>query len=145
MTKISMRPVIALIAAVGVLAACAPRTSPAPASESFTAQLQAVSDAVAGVSGYSKEAIEVTGNRMRLRIEVVDQTLATADQVARETKAVALVSAAERAMAAQPDLGGIQAVSVAILHSSDAGSWHVEDVIDFRKGPGGSFSIHGPS
>ena len=145
MTTCSTRSVFVLIAAVGLLAACAPRTPSSPVSETFTTRLQAVNDAVVGSSGYAKEAVEVTGNRVRLRIEIADQTLAASDQVARETKAIVMVAAAERALATQSELAGIQAVSVAILHGSGGGSWHVEDVLEFRKGPNGSFSFHATS
>jgi hypothetical protein len=145
MVNRSIRAVITLVAVIGVLTACTPGAPPAPTSESFTTQLQAVTDAVVASSGYAKDVVEVTGSRVRLRIEIADAALATADQATRETKAVDVVGAAERAMAVQPELAGVQAVSVAILHGTGAGGWHVEDVLDFRKSPNGHFSFHGTS
>ena len=141
----SIRPVITLAAVIGVLAACSPGTPSAPTSDSFTTQLRAVADAVAESSGYAKDLVEVTGSRARLRIEIADSALAAADQSMRETKAVDVVSAAERAISAHAELAAIQTVSVAILHASGAGGWHVEDVLEFRKGPNGRFTFHGTS
>jgi hypothetical protein len=141
----TLLPAIVLVAVIGVLTACSSGTPPAPTSDAFTTQLQVVTDAVVESSGYARDVVEVTGSRARLRVELADAALAAADQATRETKAVDVVSAAERAIAAQAELANVQTVSVAILHASGAGGWHVEDVLDFRRGPNGRFSFHGTS
>jgi len=130
-----------------LLASCSQKGPSVPPSEQFLGDFQALTDAVAASSGYSKDAVELTGSTVRIRVTIRDANLATTDQTKREQIASSIVAAAEPVMTARADLAGVQAVSVAILHStaesSAAGDWHVEDVLDFRKAPNGHFVLHG--
>jgi hypothetical protein len=58
----------------------------------------------------------------------------------------ALVGVAELVLASHPEYAKLQAISVAIIHPSPGGTasreWHIEDVVEFRKGPNQRFSLH---
>lgn len=107
---------------------------------------QGIGDAIATGAHYPRDAIEVTSSEFRLRIEVSDVRLAMADEAARNDAAAALVAAAEQVLASHPEFAKLQAISIAIIHPSPGGSasrdWHIEDVVEFRKGPNQRFSLH---
>jgi hypothetical protein len=77
---------------------------------------------------------------------VSDVKLATADEATRNNAAEVLVGVAEQVLASHPEYAKLQAISVAIIHPSPARTasmdWHIEDVVEFRKGPSGRFSLH---
>lgn len=131
------------------LAACTPAGEAPTAVSQFDHELQAIRDAVSQAVGYSREDVGVIGSRLRLQISISDAKLAAADPAAREQEAAALVTATERALASHPDLSAVEAISIVIVHPTAGGeaptAWHVEDVVDFRKGPNQRFSLHGPT
>ncbi len=112
----------------------------------FTPDIQVISDAIAGAAKYPTSSVELTGSQVRLRISVSDATLAMADEVTRNNAATSLVAAAEQVLALHPQYTKLQAISVAIIHpgpTGDTGSgWHIEDVVEFRKGPNQRFFLH---
>ena len=112
---------------------------------SLDAELPAIATAVAAAAGYPADAIEVTGSRIRLRLAINATNLATADQSTRESAARSVVVAAEQAMAACQPCAAIESLSVAIVHSApkdSPGAWHIEDVVEFRRGSDGKFAPH---
>jgi hypothetical protein len=58
----------------------------------------------------------------------------------------AMIGVAEQVLASHPEYAKLQAISVVIIHPSAGGTasreWHIEDVVEFRKGPSGRFSLH---
>ncbi len=75
-----------------------------------------------------------------------DATLAMADEVTRSNAATSLVGVAEQVLAYHPEYAKLEAISVAIIHpgvaSATGSGWHIEDVVEFRKGPNQRFSLH---
>ena len=57
-----------------------------------------------------------------------------------------LAMAAEQVLALHPEYAKLQAISVAIIHPSPTGAtgngWHIEEVVEFRKGPHQRFFLH---
>lgn len=141
----SRRQLVAIVAFASLLVACgAPRL---PAVDEFNTDLGAFGDAVAAATGYSKDVVELTGSRVRLRVAVGDHKLSASDQSTREQVASAAVAAIEPLLKTRPAFAGVQAISVAIIHpntvpSDSADGWHVEDVLEFRKGSDQRFSLH---
>jgi hypothetical protein len=137
---------LAAAALTALLAACGMGEPGSGASRPFTPDIQGISDAIATGAHYPTSAIELTSSEVRLRIEVSDVKLAMADEATRSGAAAALVGVAEQVLASHPEYAKLQAISVAIIHPSPAGTasmdWHIEDVVKFRKGPGGRFSLH---
>ena len=129
-----------------LVASCGMGQSGSSASRQFTADIQGISDAIAIGTHYPTSAIELTSSKARLRIAVSDVQLAMADEATRNGAAAALVGVAEQVLASHPEYAKLQAISVAIIHSSPAGTasmdWHIEDVVEFRKGPNQRFSLH---
>lgn len=140
---------VASLAAIG-LAGCGNADAPASAPP-FITDLNTLGAAVAVSIGYPVTAVEVTGNASRLRIALSDGKLAALDGTAREELAATVVATAERQLAALPSLSAMQAISVALMHVEDAAGaavpnkWHIEDVMDYRKGPNQRFTIHATS
>jgi len=95
---------------------------------------------------YPTSAIELTSSEVRLRIEVSDVQLAMANEATRNGAATALVAVAELVLASHPKYAKLQAISVSIIHPSPAGTasreWHIEDVMEFRRGSNQRFSLH---
>jgi hypothetical protein len=85
---------------------------------------------------------------IRFRISIREVQLAVSDEAMRNAAAAALVAASEQVLAAHPEFSTLEAISVAIIHGNatadgTAGKdWHIEDVVEFRKGPSGRFSVH---
>ena len=129
-----------------LVASCGMGQSGSSASQPFTPDIQGISDAIATAAHYPTSAIELTSSEVRLRIEVSDVKLAMADEATRNNAAGVLVGVAEQVLASHPEYAKLQALSVAIIHPSPAGTasmdWHIEDVVEFRKGPSGRFSLH---
>jgi len=125
------------------VAACSGTKTPAAANPE--AGLHGIASAVATATGYPATAIEVTGSRSRLRLAISDTTLSGADQSLREQMARKAVAAAEQEMRSSLDYEAVEAVSVAIIDSSPKDSpaaWHVEDVVEFRRGSDRRFQLH---
>ena len=133
-------------ALTALLAACGTGEPGSSASRPFTPDIQGISDAIATGAHYPPGAIEVTSSEVRLRLEVSDVKLAMADEATRNNAAGVLVGVAEQVLASHPEYARLQAISVAIVHPSPAGTasmdWHIEDVVEFRKGASGRFSLH---
>ena len=140
-----LRLLLAAGITAGLLACGAGGADPAAASR-YAADLQIVSDGIATAAGYRGEAIELTSSRVRLRIEIRDPQLADADPATRNTVAANIVASAEKVLAGHPEFASIEQISVAVLHgaakSGAASDWHIEDVIEFRKGPNQRFTVH---
>ena len=129
-----------------LVASCDMGQSGSSASRPFTPDIQAISDAIATAAKYPTSAVELTSSQVRLRIEVSDVTLAMADEVTRNNAATSLVAVAEQVLASHPEYAKLEAISVAIIHpgvaSTTSMGWHIEDVVEFRKGPSQRFSLH---
>ncbi len=138
-----VRRLVAIAAVTALTASCG---SGSNSGTPFTPDIQAISDAIATAAKYPMSAVELTSSQVRLRISVSDATLAMGDEVSRNNAAAALVAVAEQVLAAHPEYAGIQAISVAIIHpgieSATGSGWHIEDVVEFRKGPNQRFSLH---
>jgi hypothetical protein len=137
----------ALIVA-GSLVACGTKTQSVGGSQVSAAGLEAMIESIATAAHYPANTIEILSSPVRLRISIRDAQLAAADEATRNAAAAALVAASEPVLAAHPEFSGLEAISVAIIHGNAAADgtagkdWHVEDVIEFRKGPSGRFSAH---
>ncbi len=144
MRGVALTRLILLALSVCALTSCAQRSTTAPASMS-AATLDDFQRAAAS-AGYRPDAIEVMANAAHLRVLVRDNKLAEADQNARENAAGAIVAAIEQSPRASGVLGSLSEISVAIVHEPDQGTGgadsHIEDVLQFRKGPGGRFAHH---
>jgi hypothetical protein len=135
--------VAAIAAMAAPIASCDMSGSNSNIAAPFTPDIQAISDAIATAAKYPTSAVELTSSQVRLRIEVSDATLAMADEVTRNNAARSLVAAAEQVLASHPEYAKLEAISVAIIHASATGpGWHIEDVVEFRKGPNQRFSLH---
>jgi hypothetical protein len=118
---------------------------PRPAAGIPDAELQGIVAAVATATGYPIDHIEATGNRSRIRFAITDASLADAGQADRELVAGSVVAAAQIKMVACQPCDAIEALSVAIIHSpsqQSRGIWHVEDVVEFRRGAKRKFQMH---
>jgi hypothetical protein len=116
-----------------------------PASSGLDAELQGIATAVAAATSYPADAIEATGSRLRLRLAINDSNLAIADQATRENMARAVVATAEQKLASCQPCAAIESLSVAIIHTSpkdSPGAWHIEDAVEFRRGPHRKFAPH---
>ncbi len=130
---------IVLVAAF--LAAC---HGGSPGGQAGPETLDSIARAIAQATGRPSGVLELTANPARVRIAVSDMALATADQTTRENAANAIVTAAERAMAAAGSFASVQVISVAFVHQGDASveDTHIEDVLEFRRAPNGRFAHH---
>jgi hypothetical protein len=137
---------LALVAVTALVASCGTGDRGSDSSRQFTPDMQSISDAIAKGAHFPAEAVELTSSPVRLRISVRDSKLATADETKRNMAAEDLVAVTEIVLAAHPEYAKLEAISVAIYHSNAEGSppsqWHIEDVIEFRKGPSQRFSVH---
>ena len=129
-----------------LVASCGTGEPGSSSARPFTPDIQGISDAIAIGAHYPTSAIELTSSEVRLRISVSDVKLAMADETTRNNAAVAFVGVAEQVLASRPEYAKLQAISVAIIHPRPAGTasmeWHIEDVVEFRKGPNQRFSLH---
>jgi hypothetical protein len=126
-------------ALAGLLASCGAGNPGPKGSRQFTPDIQGISEAIATGAHYPRSEI-------RLRISVSDINLAMSDETTRNNAAAALVAVAEQVLASHPEYAKLHAISVAIIHPSAgraaSSEWHIEDVVEFRKGPPDRFSVH---
>jgi hypothetical protein len=112
----------------------------------FTPDIQVISDAIATAAKYPTSSVELTSSQVRLRIAVSDVMLAMSDEATRTNAATSLVGVAEQVLASHPEYAKLEAISVAIIHpgvaSATGSGWHIEDVVEFRKGANQRFSLH---
>jgi hypothetical protein len=146
MANCPLRRLLAIAAITAMTASCGLGGLDSNSSAPFTSDMQVIGDAIATAAKFPTGAVELTSSKVRLRISVSDASLATADETTRNNKAAELVAAAEQILASHPEYANLEAISVAIIHPSADGDsrkdWHIEDVVEFRKGPGGRFSMH---
>ncbi len=137
---------LAVAAMTALTASCGMSGSDSKSAAAFTPDIQAISDAIATAAKYPTSAVELTSSQVRLRIEVSDTTLAMGDEITRNNAATSLVAAAEQVLTSHPEYAKLEAISVAIIHppvpSATGSGWHIEDVVEFRKGPSQRFFIH---
>jgi hypothetical protein len=128
-------------AAVSACTGGGPSTAADPAWAMGLDQIKAT---IAVSTGYSADSIELLASQVHIRVSIRDANLAQAEQAAREAAAMAVVAAAEKALASNARFASVEEVSVAIVHPAEGpgrGS-HTEDVMDFRKGPNQRFALH---
>ena len=146
MARCLFRRLLPVAAMAVLIASCGMNASDSKSAAPFTPDMQGISDAIATAAKYPTSSVELTSSQVRMRIEVSDATLAMADEVTRNNAATSLVAAAEQVLASHPEYAKLEAISVAIIHpgvASAAGSgWHIEDVVEFRKGPNQRFFLH---
>jgi hypothetical protein len=116
----------------------------------LTDEFQALSKVAATAAGYSSDKVDLMGSSVRLRVDLSDSGLAVSDQSTREQVATIVVKAIEAQLASHAHLANVQAISIAIIHPAPVGqptsnNWHIEDVVEFRKGPDLHFIIHSAS
>jgi ribonuclease PH len=132
----------------GSLLACGTRTQSVNGSQLAISDLQAITESIATAAHYPSSTIEIMSSPIRFRISIRDAQLAVSDEATRNAAAAALVAASEQVLATHPEFSTLEAISVAIIHgnaTADGKSgkdWHIEDVVEFRKGPSGRFSVH---
>jgi hypothetical protein len=148
-THLIHRLIIASLAATGV-AAC-DMTVPWQ-SKGFwqcLVDFPAITDSIVKSSGYRIDYADVTGNRTHMQISIYDDKLVAADEPTRERAASVVVAAAEQALASRTGCATIEVISIGIYHPSaprgPMHAWHLEDVVEFRKGPDQRFVLHAPS
>ena len=98
------------------IASCGMGSSGSNAAALFTADIHAISDAIATAAKYPTSAVWLTGGLVRLRFEVSDPAVAMADEVTRNNAATTLVAAAAQVLASHPEYAKREAISVAIIH-----------------------------
>jgi hypothetical protein len=76
--------------------------------------LQTITESIAGAAHYPANTIEIMSSPVRFRISIRDAQLATSDEGTRNATA----------------------------DGTTAKDWHIEDVVEFRKGPNQRFSVH---
>ncbi len=132
--------------AIAILVASCGMADRGSGSQPFTQDIQGISDSIAAAAHYPTNAVELTSSAVRLRISVRDAKLATADEMTRNAAAAALVAVAEQVLSSHPEYAKLEAISVAIIHPVVEGAatseWHMEDVVEFRRGPNQRFSVH---
>jgi hypothetical protein len=132
-------------ALTGLVASCGAGNPGPKESRQFTPDIQGISDAIAAGAHYPRNEIDLTSSEVRLRISVSDVKLAMSDETTRRNAAAALVAVAEQVLAFHPEYAKLQAISVAIIHPGAGGvasrEWHIEDVVEFHKGPSNRFSV----
>jgi hypothetical protein len=135
------------VAAVS-LVSCGTRTQGVNGSPLAIPDLQGITESIARTVHYPANTIEITSSVRRLRVSIRDAKLAVSDEGTRNAAAASLVAASEQVLAAHPEFSTLEAISVAIIHDDatadgTAGKdWHIEDVVEFRRGPNGRFSVH---
>lgn len=146
MVQYLVRRLLVIAAMATVTASCGAGGSGSNSGATFTPDIQVISDAIATAAKYPTGSVELNSRQVRLRIAVSDTTLAMADEVTRNNAATSLVAVAEQVLASHQEYAKLEAISVAIIHpgvSSATGSgWHIEDVVEFRKGLNQRFSLH---
>ena len=139
-------PLAAVIA--GLLISCGTGTQSVGGGPIAIADLQAITEAIAGAAHYPANTIEITSSPVRFRISIRDAQLAVSDEAARNAAASALVAASEQVLSSHPEFSTLESISVAIIHGNATADgaagkdWHIEDVVEFRRGPSGRFSVH---
>jgi hypothetical protein len=145
-SRYAIRRLLVANTLTGLLASCGSGNPGASGGPPFTADIRAIRDAIASGAHYTANAVQLKSSPGRLRIAVSDARLATADKASRNGAAVAIVGVAEQVLPDHPEYAKLEAISVAIIHPSAEGAagseWHVEDVVEFRKGPNQRFSVH---
>lgn len=130
----------------GALASCSPSERPSTKGASSLVDLDQMAVMLAASSGYRKDAIELTASRVRLAVFIADADLALLDEASRAGKAASLVALIEELLPKYPELAGLQAISIAIIHPNAPGAasteWHTEDVLEYRRGTSQRFTIH---
>lgn len=130
------------------LVSCGTRTQGVNGSPLAIPDLQGITESIASTARYPANTIEITSSARRLRISIRDAKLAVSDEGTRNAAAASLVAASEQVLAAHPEFSTLEAISVAIIHGDatadgTAGKdWHIEDVVEFRRGLSGRFSVH---
>jgi hypothetical protein len=130
------------------LVSCGTRTQSVNGSQIARPDLQGITESIANTAHYPENTIEITSSSSRFRISIRDAKLAGSDEATRNTAAASLVAASEQVLAAHPEFSTLEAISVAIIHGNATADgaagkdWHIEDVVEFRKGPSGRFSVH---
>ncbi|MBS0578201.1 MAG: hypothetical protein JSR36_02945 [Proteobacteria bacterium] len=142
MSILSLSRVLIVGTLAAVLGGCG-RGGPAQVDADWLAGVEEMRGAIASSTGFSPSSIEVMASAAHLRISISDARLAQADQAAREEAATGVMTAAERSLAKNSRFSSVQQLSVAIVHPGAAASdMHIEDVVDFRRGPDQRFSKH---
>jgi type IV pilus biogenesis protein CpaD/CtpE len=135
------------VAAVS-LVACGTRAQGVNGSPLAIPDLQGISEFIASTARYPAITIEIASSARRLRISIRDAKLAVSDEGTRNAAGASPVAASEQVLASHPDFSTLEAISVAVIHGDAAADgaagkdWHIEDVVEFRKGPSGRFSVH---
>jgi hypothetical protein len=141
--RLSLAAVVA-----GLLISCGTGPQSVSGSQIAIPDLQAITESIAGAAHYPANTIEITSSPVRFRISIRDAQLAVSDEGTRNAAAAALVAASEQVLSSHPEFSKLEAISVAIIHGNatadgTAGKdWHIEDVVEFRKGPNQRFSVH---
>jgi hypothetical protein len=114
----------------------------------YLTDLESIGAAISTAAGYPQDHVYVTGNRTYLHISILDSGLMAADAPALEQAAAAVVTAAEPVLAAHADFASVQVIRVGIYHPSSLGlpinEWHSENVLEFRRGTHGHFTVLAP-
>ena len=109
----------------------------------------AITDSIVKSTGYQIDYTDVTGNRTHMQITIYDDKLVAADEATREHAASVVAAAAGDALATRATCASVEVISVGIYHPSGlrgpVRTWHLEDVVEFRKGPDQRFVPRGPS
>jgi len=132
----------------GLLVSCGTGPQSVSGSQIAIPDLQAITESIAGAAHYPANTIEIMSSPVRFRISIRDAQLAISDEEARNAAAATLVAASEQVLSSHPEFSKLEAISVAIIHGNatadgtTAKDWHIEDVVEFRKGPNQRFSVH---
>ncbi len=141
-----VRRLLAVASMADLTASCGMSGSDPKSAAAFTPDIQVISDAIATAAKYPTSVVELTSSQVRLRIAVSGAKLAMADEVTRNIAATHLVVVADQVLASHPEYAKLEAISVAIIHpgvaSATGRGWHIEDIVEFRKGQNQRFSLH---
>lgn len=140
--------VLASVAAAYVAACDSRAPSSSQGFAHYISDLESIGAAISKATGYPEDHVDVSGNRTQLHISILDFKLMEADAATLEKAAAAVVAAAEQALAAHTEFASVQVIRVGIYHPTGLGAplsqWHMEDVVEYRRGPDQRFSLHVP-
>jgi hypothetical protein len=104
--------------------------------------LEGVRQASASTTGRSPAAIDVTRSEYRMAVSMSAGAQDNSDIPAMEAEATKVAVAIEALGRTEPELAGIQNLSVAFVHQHGTSDAHTDDVFSFRRQSNGAFKYN---
>jgi hypothetical protein len=107
------------------------------------ASIRSIKQAIASVTGYNAESIELTATSQQLVVTIVNSKLIAESGRVRESEAARIVEATVREMTSKSELKNVQAIHIDyVSREADGSHSRTIDAIDFRRTPQGAFEHH---